>query len=148
MARAPRNPYTITIGKTRRRRKGSIQQTGVSARKRAYIAFIKSPQWRAYRAAWWEEYDRRNRIRKCYCCDKPQAAITRALQLHHRTYERLGQERYTDLVAVCPVCHDWITRQWRARGKTGLTMTLWQLTDERRRRIRLYQLKRKLASGG
>lgn len=31
------------------------------------------------------------------------------LEVHHRTYERLGAERDTDLVALCWCCHDEIT---------------------------------------
>lgn len=148
MARPPRNPYILTARKPRRRRKGTIQQTGMSARKQTYLAFIRSPQWRAYRAAWWAEYDRRNSTRACYCCDVPQHKLKRSLELHHRTYERLGAEQYTDLVPVCPTCHRWITRQWRARGRTGLTLTLWELTDERRRAMRRYLTKRAGAASG
>jgi 5-methylcytosine-specific restriction endonuclease McrA len=28
------------------------------------------------------------------------------LHVHHRTYKRLGRERMSDLVSVCPSCHD------------------------------------------
>lgn len=31
------------------------------------------------------------------------------LEVHHRTYERLGNERPEDLVALCWCCHDEIT---------------------------------------
>lgn len=156
MARAPRNPYIITIRTTRRRRKGSVQRTGgISERKKAYLAFINSPQWRTYRAAWWAEYDRRHPIRTCYCCGRPQSQLKRSLELHHRTYERLGHEEYDDLVPVCGPksvggngCHNWITRQWRQRGRTGMTLTLWELTDLRRRQMMTYQWKARRSAGG
>jgi hypothetical protein len=127
-----------------RRRRGSIIRTGgVSERKQVYLAYMRSPAWRAYRAAWWEEYDRRNRTRACYCCGRLQTELKRTLELHHRTYERLGQEQYDDLVAVCgDRCHPWITRTYRARGRTGLTTDLWELTEERKRRMAVYNAKK------
>jgi len=143
MAKNPRNPFTVTVRKKPRKRRGWIQRTGISQRKQVYLAYMKSPAWRAYRAAWWREYDHRNPIRKCYCCEKPQSELKRTLQLHHRTYERLGNEQWEDLVAVCAErCHPWITRTYRARGRTGLTLTLWELTDERRRRMQEYNRKK------
>lgn len=137
----------VVVGK--RGRRGWVRPTGVSERKKAYLAYIRSPAWRAVRAAWWQEYDRRHPVRMCYCCGRPQSELKRSLELHHRTYERIGAEAYDDLVAVCgDRCHPWITKQWRSRGRTGLSMTLWELTDERRRRMRQYQEKKRGTAGG
>ena len=156
MPRAPWNPFIVTVRRPRRRRGGSIQRTGgMSERKKAYLAFMKSPAWRAYRAAWWAEYDRRYPVRTCYCCGVAQAELKRSLELHHRTYERLGREEWDDLVPVCGPrsvggsgCHNSITRQWRSRGRTGLTLTLWELTDEHRRRMQEYNKKKRGPAGG
>lgn len=145
--RRPRSPFVLTFSRRRRRRRGYTRTNNTSERKEAYLAYMSSPAWRAFRAAWWTEYDRRNATRTCYCCTKPQTVLPRSLELHHRTYERLGAEHYDDLVAVCSTCHSWITRTWRARGKTGLTMNLWELTDERRRRMRTYLAKREGRAG-
>jgi hypothetical protein len=150
-----RSPFVITVGKRRRRRKGAATRTGTSARKQAYLEYMASPAWRAYRTAWWQSYDRQFPVRKCYCCGIPQSALKRSLELHHRTYERLGAERWEDLVPVCGPrsvggngCHQAITRMWRNRGRTGMTMTLWELTDWRRDQIRRYlNLKKGSASG-
>jgi 5-methylcytosine-specific restriction endonuclease McrA len=32
--------------------------------------------------------------------------VERAVEVHHLTYERLGEERLTDLVALCRSCHE------------------------------------------
>lgn len=68
--------------------------------KKEYLEYLKSESW---------QQKRRNLARsadaKCYCC----GAIPRPgnpLDLHHLTYERLGHELPTDLVAICRSCHD------------------------------------------
>jgi len=48
---------------------------------------------------------------------------TNALEVHHLTYERLGRERLSDLMVLCPICHrhthrltptrnDWRKTRW------------------------------------
>lgn len=34
-----------------------------------------------------------------------------SLEIHHKTYERIGQERDEDLVALCWSCHDGVTER-------------------------------------
>jgi hypothetical protein len=60
----------------------------------AYWDYLKSPHWRAVRAA----YKQSDRPQKCMC-GSPN------FELHHRTYERLGAELLSDLVALCRLCH-------------------------------------------
>jgi hypothetical protein len=106
-----------------------------SSQMAAYMAYMRSPAWRAFRAAWLATYDSKYKVRRCYVCRISQAEFGKSLDLHHRTYERVGgNERFTDLVLVCRPCHRRITREWRARGKTGLTLTLWELTSLHRAR--------------
>lgn len=38
------------------------------------------------------------------------------LDVHHRTYERLGKERLSDVAAVCRFCHDLIHAAERTSG--------------------------------
>lgn len=35
--------------------------------------------------------------------------LARATQIHHTTYERIGEERLTDLMAVCAPCHAFVS---------------------------------------
>ncbi len=127
-ARRARNPW-VTTRRAARRRKGTITPLGTSARKQAYLDYIKSTAWRSFRVAWWAEYDREHPERVCYCCGKPQSALKRSLELHHRTYERLGRERWDDIVAVCRSCHSAITKMHRTRYQTKNMMTIWEMTD-------------------
>lgn len=60
-----------------------------------YETYIASADWRVkandakQRAGW-----------QCSLCDE-----TKALEVHHRTYLRLGRERPSDLVVLCWRCH-------------------------------------------
>ncbi len=61
-----------------------------------YAAYIKSPEWRLVRKAYFA-----SRLRqRCVVCD-----ATKNIHLHHRTYKRLGQERLHDLEPLCAPCH-------------------------------------------
>jgi hypothetical protein len=60
-----------------------------------YLTYIISPQWTARRREHLELCDH-----WCEICQK-QAAV----QVHHWTYENLGNENSQDLCAVCVHCH-------------------------------------------
>ena len=63
----------------------------------AYIAYMQSDKWRKRKA---RLYHKRGRV--CEMC-----GATWPLEVHHKTYERLGHELDEDLLIVCvPVCHD------------------------------------------
>lgn len=61
----------------------------------SYADYLRSDMWR------WK----RNKLfamrgRKCEKCGE-----TKLLHIHHLTYERLGHERFTDLMILCSNCH-------------------------------------------
>lgn len=60
-----------------------------------YIAYLQSPEWKERRALLLQKYHHR-----CQVCNGVQQ-----LQLHHRTYERLGNEHMEDLTVLCRECH-------------------------------------------
>ena len=73
-----------------------------------------SPEYRAYMKS--DEWKKR-RIRalhlannRCQVCGEPGK-----LEVHHVTYERLGHEWDSDLLAVCKQCHRVITAWLRTR---------------------------------
>jgi 5-methylcytosine-specific restriction endonuclease McrA len=71
------------------------QARAAQLRKMPFEEYWLTPEWRALRD--------RVRIRagkKCELCYK-----RRPLQVHHKTYERYGQELLTDLIALCRECH-------------------------------------------
>jgi len=62
-----------------------------------YAAYIRSPEWAAVRRRYWA-----SKLPKvCYCC----GVGGQPLDLHHRTYKNLGQERLMDLLPLCRRCH-------------------------------------------
>jgi len=74
----------------------------IAERKAKYDAYLKTEKWAWKRKAVLE--------RDGYLC---QACRTRrAVQVHHLTYEHLGDEPLFELVAVCVPCHERISA-WR-----------------------------------
>lgn len=65
---------------------------------RRYAEHIKSAQWRNTR-----KDILRMRGSACERCGR--AGSARDLDVHHKTYERLGRERASDLEVLCRPCH-------------------------------------------
>lgn len=61
-----------------------------------YLAYMRSPEWRAFRDRILAE-----RGRKCQRC----GSIRGVMHVHHLTYWRLGHERDTDVEVICADCH-------------------------------------------
>jgi len=61
----------------------------------AYQRYLQSPQWKERR-----EKALKKAGGKCSLCSKKGG-----LDVHHRDYSRIGQERPTDLIAICRGCH-------------------------------------------
>ena len=62
-----------------------------------YHAYLQTAEWRrrrnrALQAAWWQ-------------CQWPACRERQDLEVHHRSYERLGEERDEDLQVLCPGHH-------------------------------------------
>ena len=74
-----------------------------------YHDYIKSEAWQRKRRKFfsskmWKTYPEGLKAGKfvCYCCGSDNR-----LDLHHRTYKRLGRERISvDLICVCRNCHN------------------------------------------
>jgi hypothetical protein len=72
-----------------------------------YTRYIGGPGWRAVR-------EKAIAARGCRCESCGRAG---PIQVHHRTYERLGHERIDDLVILCKFCHEKVHRARRpAKG--------------------------------
>ena len=61
-----------------------------------YQEYLKSGEWKHLRDKKIKQVN--------YTCDGCGEQY-RALEVHHLTYERIGEELLTDLVAFCPICH-------------------------------------------
>ena len=64
-------------------------------RRQRYRRYLSSPQWAAIRKRVCDKY--RNACQECFRVGK--------IEVHHKTYERIGEERIEDLIALCPKCH-------------------------------------------
>lgn len=72
------------------------EQRLAELRSMAYRVYLATPEWR---------YKRREMIkwaeRKCQRCRE----FSHLLQVHHRCYDRLGEELVEDLEVLCDKCH-------------------------------------------
>jgi len=92
-----------------------------------YREYIKSEAWRKRRFWYFETHDK-----KCRKCNS-----VHRIQLHHKTYKRLGGERDADLVALCYQCHKKLHKMQKESGQN-----LWSATEDF-----LRKRKRKTKSG-
>jgi len=60
-----------------------------------YFKYINGGRWENRREQYWDNHDR-----DCYVCGEF------ALELHHRIYDNLGDEKDSDLVPLCEDCHE------------------------------------------
>lgn len=86
-----------------------------------YTRYINSREWKLKRR---EVLKRDNH--QCQTC----LAIDN-LEVHHKTYKRLGNENLIDLITLCSSCHDAITSsiRFRRQAKRGV-MLLSTLADK------------------
>jgi hypothetical protein len=61
-----------------------------------YHEYLRSPQWKEKRKAALARANYR-----CLMCNSPDN-----LDVHHRTYKNIGNEREEDLAVLCRTCHD------------------------------------------
>lgn len=85
-----------------------------------YDEYIKSEKWQQTRKRYFSskmnKCDKLNGQWVCYCCHTFDAT----LELHHRTYKRLGNEYLRDLVPVCKSCHKKIHEFYEQNNKKNL----------------------------
>lgn len=60
-----------------------------------YVMYLRSPLWRLRRRIWITRA-----LGRCEHCGR-----RRRLTIHHRTYQRLGHERRSDVAVLCWRCH-------------------------------------------
>ncbi len=80
---------------------------------KGYLEYLSSPAWRERRLAKLEEANF-----KCSVCGGREA-----LDVHHLTYERFGNEDTRDLIALCRSCH-WVADMGRPAPVTALSLRL------------------------
>jgi hypothetical protein len=87
-----------------------------------YSGYIQSTAWR-------ESHARLGELAlsgfRCRTCNLGRDEV--ALQVHHRTYQRLGHELIADLTTLCVECHEVIT--CLLRGRRYATRALMMAPD-------------------
>lgn len=77
-----------------------------------YQQYLASEHWQDVRRRYWAS---KLHDRTCYACGK-----TGALEVHHKTYKRIGHERLHDLCLLCRECHQSTHFVEKNRKKGGL----------------------------
>lgn len=86
-----------------------------------YSEYIASPEWADVRA----RYKRSIRPQDCGLC-----GTSEKIEIHHLTYERVGEEELSDLTALCRDCHSMLHTLERRGDIEGLDFA--GLVDEAR----------------
>jgi len=99
-----------------------------------YYEYINSSKWQEKRKEFYSS--KINKLFslkgewKCTCCLKPGIP----LDLHHRTYKRLGNEKLMDFMAVCRACHNAIHDHYKLDKTTR--RSLWKSSSVIKKRMR------------
>jgi hypothetical protein len=62
-----------------------------------YNDYLKTEHWRIFKENFLAS---KSSKKKCYCCGNKNN-----LQIHHKTYKRIGFEKNADVIEVCDNCH-------------------------------------------
>lgn len=107
-------------------RPGSPWSAGRVIRRSRYAAYVESQAWFDRREQWRDEWVRQTGSEpRCAVCGDPWSLSNG--NLHHRSYDRLGHERHTDLIAICRVHHTALhdlwdkSPSWRRLGRSQAT---------------------------
>lgn len=93
--------YTIKSKTTKpKTSKDKIVCLDTNEKFRSYSRYLKSKHWKNKKAQYYKMYKY-----KCDLCKKCFVWKPSLLNLHHRTYANIGNEKPTDLVLLCKNCH-------------------------------------------
>ena len=102
--------------------------------------YLTKSEYREYlQSEHWKDVKRRFRKSKlatgrCYICGSGGR-----LDIHHKSYKRLGKERLNDLIELCRDCHSMVHSYVKNVKNTKLT--LWNAARKLRRRVLKHGIK-------
>lgn len=98
----------------------------------SYHDYLQSSHWLEKRKYFFEHSQRIIAMRRNggVCCEF--CKLKTKVNLHHKTYERLGNERTTDLIILCDDCHNTIHDMDRSITLPSRTRRLRKLHRKRR----------------
>jgi hypothetical protein len=108
------NPFEHMVGKDWK--KGKQENLG----KESYHSYLNSLQWQKKK----KDYRKSGFITSCWACGS-----NKKIEFHHRTYNRLGCEAMSDIVALCTICHSDLTFKYKSYSGYSDTF-LWEFTTE------------------
>lgn len=98
----------------RRRRDHATRSRSRESHRNSSAEYMASPRWFARRDRWINEFAHRNNGAQpsCEVCAAPwrDPETGHTLDVHHHTYERLGNELFSDLAALCRPHHEAVHR--------------------------------------
>lgn len=81
----------------------------LSQNRMTYQEYLRSEHWKDVRARYWAS---KLHNRTCYVCGS-----AKGLEVHHRSYRRIGREKLHDLCLLCRSCHEQTHRLDKVRHK-------------------------------
>lgn len=93
------NRHCIKLWETLNAQQKGQMQTGLriqELKEMDYKDYLQTPEWNATRKKMFRRADY-----QCQLCN----ANKTTLNVHHKTYDRLGAENYDDLIVLCENCH-------------------------------------------
>lgn len=98
----------------------SSQKHGLT--KFQYSNYMRSKHWRKFRKKMWKQKPHR-----CWICNME----TQKLDLHHKTYKNLGNEKANQVIFLCRPCHSKLHRTlWK---NTNKKVNLWNIAGKMKR---------------
>lgn len=81
-----------------------------------YKDYLKTDHWKNIK----KRYRKSKLIQNCYICGSQNN-----LNLHHKSYKRIGKERLNDLIPLCRECH-YFTHQ-ALKKANSINLNLWNI---------------------
>lgn len=125
-AQAEGEVRTTSAKGTKREKRGSFQRRLADLGFRDYGQYLQGAHWVGFRRRWYA----RNPLPACFACGE-----RGRIELHHRTYKRLGCENYGDVVPLCRACHQEV-HELIASGEARLYDAARTLSRRRRGVVR------------
>lgn len=83
----------------------AVRYRGRAAHRIRYAAYMRSGEWWERRRRWAKEYRKLTGTDPvCVVCER--SWQERRDDMHHRTYDQLGDEAHADLIPMCRPCHN------------------------------------------
>lgn len=117
------NEYDITIKEIRDKllkQKETNPKLRLCLSRSYYKTYIKSSYWKEVKSRLLKNKNNR----KCKICNKHEN-----LEVHHKSYRRLGFEKLLHLIVLCSECHKKLHSFYNERIESGIKKNLFRTTN-------------------